>query len=197
MPAAGIDYNRVHRHTVDDAAYLQITFLGIQLKVVAAAEIYLDVIEAPVVEICLGVLNLMSPEAGSHAVGILVVAAAAGVVAGIAVDSRLQAQRVDMVRHLTKPAGKADGVRSHVAICVAEAEVAVIYIDVFIARRRQAGRHQQICLLHDEGIRNIDHEGVPAGPAHHGWLNGNTRLGAGNCQHGSKNKGSPAHIIEV
>ena len=109
---------------------------------VAAAEVDLDEVEAQLLEEEVGVLLVVLVESDADARLVAAVIAAAGVVAGVAVNTGFQALGVDVVDDRLQTVGEALRVNLQLAAgLVAPAEVAVVDVDVVVAGIQQLLRH--------------------------------------------------------
>ena len=197
MPAADIHFHRMGGNAVYHLAYAHIPLFRIELQVLASAEIYLDEIKIPVVEVHLGILGFMAPESCPETVEIVIVSASAGVVAGIAVDAGLESKGMDMVDDRPHASGEAHRILAHSAVFAARAEISVIYIYMVVTCRSEPGRDHKVRLLHDESVGNVGHESIPTAPAHRWWCHGRGSLRTGGCKYEGCQVESFAHITVV
>ena len=186
-PAAEVIDHALLLAGLDGIANFGVLRLHVKPHVVAAAVVHLDEVVVPLVEIGLAVGLFVLVETHAAPPGGRV-ARAAGVVARIAVDAGLEAQRVDVVGHGAHAVGKLLGVDVQPACFgVAAVPVAVVDVDILVAGSRQTFAHHGVGLLADEFFADAKPVGVPRAPPHGGRIDGLKSQGP--CQQtGGKNR---------
>ena len=111
----------------------------------------------------------------------MLTARAAGVVAGIAIDTCLQTQRVDIIHQGTHAIGKQFLVEAQIAVGIAPVPIAVVNVYVFITCLLQSSVVHRIGLLANQLLVDVQGKRVPRTPSHGGCA---LCVGShGQCQH--------------
>ena len=179
-PAADVEHDVLLAAVADGIRDFRVLRALVEPHVVAAAIVNLDEVEVPVAEVELAVLLLMACEAHADAPG-MAVARAAGVVARVAVDACLQAERVDVVDECAHARGEELRVQAQVAVLAAAVPVAVVDVHILESSLLQSAVVHGVGLLADELFVDVQGKRVPRTPAH-----GRCALGVGSGCHGQQ-----------
>ena len=114
----------------------------------------------------------MLPHAHAHAVLVIIPDAAAGVLAAVGVDARLEAETVDVVDQPLESVREALRMRLQVALLVTSAEEAVVRVDVDVADLVETELDDHVRGLLDDVLADVHAIGVPRAPAHRRRLHG-------------------------
>ena len=132
----------------------------VESHVSTSAVVHLDEVEVPVAEVELAVLILMTSEAHSETPR-MTVARSARVVACIAIDTRLQTQRVDVIYQSTHAVRKQLRVQTQMTVFTTTVPVAVVDIHILVSCLLQTSVVHCIGLLANQLFVDVQSERVP------------------------------------
>ena len=159
-PSAHVEHHILFSAVLDGIGDFRILLLLVKPHVMPSAIVHLDEVEIPVTEIELAILFLMSCQ--THAQSPCVLAfRTTGVVTGIAVYSRLQSQRVNVIHQRPHAAGKQFLVQTQMPVLGSAVPIAVVNVDITIAGLLQATLMHGVSLLANQVLVDIQSERVP------------------------------------
>ena len=164
-PAADVENYVLFAAVLDGVGNQRVLLLSVKAHVASSAPVHLDEVKVPVTEVELAVLVFMARHSHVHAV-CQAVSRSAAVVTRIGVDARLEPQRVDIVHQRAHAVRETVHVQPQVAVLAASLPVAVVDVDVAVARLLQAAVVHGVGLTADKLLVDVEGKRVPRAPAH-------------------------------